>query len=117
MIWPDPRRLLFFCAALDLSGLLGLLILISFVKYPALETQLLWVVFTAMSYLGLGWLFGSYTVLRWRNLPPVAVLQRVLITGLVTLIVVALARLFFNPADTVWLVHRSTQAIWLSLLM
>ena len=117
MIWPDPRRLLFFCAALDLSGLLGLLILISFVKYPALETQLLWVVFTAMSYLGLGWLFGSYTVLRWRNLPPVAVLQRVLITGLVTAIVLALARVLFNPAVSIWLVHRSSQAIWLPLLM
>lgn len=96
---------------------MGLLMLISFFKQPALQTQLPWVVFTTMSYLGLGWLFGSYTVLRWRSLPPVAVLQRVLITGLVTLIVVALARLFFNPADTVWLVHRSTQAIWLSLLM
>ena len=117
MNWLDPRRLLLFCAGLDLGGLLGLLMLISFFKRPALQTQLPWIVFTTMSYLGLGWLFGSYTVLRWRSLPPVAVLQRVLITGLVTLIVVALARLFFNPADTVWLVHRSTQAIWLSLLM
>ena len=117
MNWPDPRCLLLFCAGLDLVGLLGLLMLISFFKQPMLQTQLPWVVFTAMSYLGLGWLFGSYTVLRWRSLPPVAVLQRVLITGLGTVIVVALARLSFNPADTLWLVHRSTQAIWLSLLM
>ena len=46
-----------------------------------------------------------------------AVLQRVLITCLVTVIVVALMRLLFNPADTVWMVHRSTQFIWLPLLM
>ena len=46
-----------------------------------------------------------------------AVLQRVLITGFVTVIVVALTRLLFNPAESLWLVHRSTQAIWLPLLM
>ena len=92
MIRPDPRRLLLFCAVLDLLGLLALLILISLFKQPALQTQVPWVFFTAMSYLGLGWLFGSYTLLRWRSLPAVAVLQRVLITGLVTVIVVALAR-------------------------
>ena len=117
MICPDPRRLLFFCAGLDLIGLLALLALISLFKQPALQTQLHWVFFTAMSYLGLGWLFGSYTVLRWRRLPLAAVSQRVLITVVVTLVVVALARLLFNPSDTIWLVHRSTQAIWLSLLM
>ena len=117
MICPDPRRLLFFCAGLDLIGLLALLALISLFKQPALQTQLHWVFFTAMSYLGLGWLFGSYTVLRWRSLPSVAVLQRVLISGLATVIVVALVRLIFNPAETVWLVHRSTQAIWLPPLM
>ena len=117
MNWLDPRRLLLFCAGLDLGGLLGLLMLISFFKQPELQTQLPWVVFTTMSYLGLGWLFGSYTVLRWRSLPSVSVLQRVLITGLVTLSFVALARLFSNPVDTVWLVHRSTQAALLVPLM
>lgn len=30
---------------------------------------------------------------------------------------VALARLLLNPPDTVWLVHRSTQAAWLAPLM
>ena len=117
MVFLDHRRLLLFCAGLDLVGLLLLLILISLFKQPGLQMQMPWVLFTAMSYLGLGWLFGSYTVLRWRRLPPVAVLQRVLITALVTVIVVALARLLFNPVDTLWLVHRSTQAIWLPLLM
>ena len=117
MICPDPRRLLLFCAGLDLVGLLILLILISLFKQPALPMQLPWLSFTAMSYLGLGWLFGSYTVLRWRRLPLAAVSQRVLITGIVTLVVVALARLLFNPPDNVWLVHRSTQAAWLAPLM
>ena len=117
MIWPDHRRLLLLCAGLDLIGLLALKILIGLFKQPVLQTQLSWLLFTAMSYLGLGWLLGSYTVLRWRSLPLVAVLQRVLVTASATVIVVAIARLLFNPAETVWMVHRSTQIIWLPLLI
>lgn len=117
MSWRNPRRILLVCAGLDLAGLVGLLALISLFKPLPVFPQLGWLVFTALAYLGLGWLFGSYTVLRWRRLPLNAVLQRVLITGVVTLVVVALARLLLNPAETVWLVHRSTQIAWLLPLM
>ena len=117
MSWRNPRRILLVCAGLDLAGLLGLLALISLFKPLPVFPQLGWLAFTALAYLGLGWLFGSYTVLRWRRLPLAAVLQRVLITGVVTLVVVALARLLLNPPDAVWLVHRSTQAAWLLPLM
>ena len=82
MFFPDPRRLLFFCAVLDLLGLLALLAAVSLLKQPTLQDQLPWVGFTAVTYLGLGWLFGSYTVLRCGHLPPVSVFQRVFITGL-----------------------------------
>jgi lipopolysaccharide/colanic/teichoic acid biosynthesis glycosyltransferase len=117
MSWRNPRRILLVCAGLDLAGLLGLLALISLFKLLPVFPQLGWLVFTALAYLGLGWLFGSYTVLRWRRLPLNAVLQRVLITGVATLVLVALARLLLNPAETVWLVHRSTQIAWLLPLM
>lgn len=117
MSWRNPRRTLIVCACLDLAGLLGLLALISLFKPVPVFPQLGWLLLTALAYLGLGWLFGSYTVLRWRRLPLTAVLQRIAITGLVTLVVVALARLLLNPEDTVWLVHRSTQAAWLLPLM
>ena len=117
MSWRNPRRILLVCAGLDLLGLSGLAALISVFKPVPLFPQLGWLLFTAGAYLGLGWLFGSYTVLRWRRLPLAAVLQRVLITGVVTLVVVALARLLLNPPEAVWLVHRSTQAAWLLPLM
>ena len=117
MSWRNPRRILLVCAVLDLAGLLGLLALISQFKPLPVFPQLGWLLFTALAYLGLGWLFGSYTVLRWRRLPLTAVLQRVLITGLVTVVMVALARLLLNPEESVWLVHRSTQAAWLFPLM
>ena len=93
-------RILLGCAGFDLAGLLGLLGLISLFKPVPLFPQLGWLLFTAMAYLGLGWLFGSYTVLRWRRLPLTAVLQRVLITGLVTLVLVALVRQLLNPPET-----------------
>lgn len=117
MSWRNPRRILLFCAGLDLAGLLGLLAVISWFKPLPLFPQVGWLLFTAVAYLGLGWLFGSYTVLRWRRLPLAAVVQRVVITGSVTLVVVALARLLLNPPEPVWLVHRSTQVAWLLPLM
>ena len=117
MSWRNPRRILLVCAGLDLVGLVGLVVLISLFKPLPLFPQLGWLLFTALAYLGLGWLFGSYTVLRWRRLPLAAVLQRVLITGVVTLVVVALVRVWLNPTDAVWLVHRSTQVALLLPLM
>ena len=117
MSWSDPRRNLFLCAALDLAGLLGLLVLFAAFQSRPLAPQMGWVAFTALAYLGLGWLFGSYTVLRWRRLPLQAVIQRVLITGLATVVAVAVARLLANPPDLIWVVHRSTQVHWLPLLM
>lgn len=117
MFWSRPRYLLFLCAGLDLLGLLIVVVTISLIKQPALQEQLPWLVFISITYLGLGWLFGSYTVLRWRRLPLVAVLQRTFVTLVATVILIALVRVIINPVDTVWLVHRSSQAIWLPTLM
>jgi lipopolysaccharide/colanic/teichoic acid biosynthesis glycosyltransferase len=114
--WRDPRRTLVLCAGLDLIGMLALLALIASFKPLPLAPQLGWLALTAVAYLGLGWLFGSYTVLRWRRLPILAVIQRVLLVAAGTLVVVAVARLLLNPPEPVWLVHRSTQLVWLLLL-
>ena len=116
-VFLNPRRLLFLASALDLLGLFSLLVAISCFKQPALQSQLPWLAFLALAYTGFSWLFGSYTVLRWRRLPPLVVLQRVLFSVLFTFFVVALVRIFLNPAETVWIVHRSSQAIWMPLLM
>lgn len=117
MSWRNPRRTLFFCAALDLAGLLGLVLLLAAFLARSLAPQLGWVAFTALAYLGLGWLFGSYTVLRWRRLPLQAVIQRVVVTGLGTFVAVAVARALANPPELIWLVHRSSQAQLLLPLM
>ena len=62
----------------------------------SLQGQGPWLVFLLL--LLLGWLFGSYTVLRWRRLTLPVLLQRLLITAAVTLMLVALARRWIEPA-------------------
>ena len=64
----------------------------------------------------LGWLFGSFTVLRWRRLAFPVLLQRLLITATVTFLVVAIARWLVNPGDEVWIVSRQVQIVWLCAL-
>ena len=81
-----------------------------------LQGQGPWLVFLLILYPLLGWLFGSYTVLRWRRLPSRILLQRLLITAVVTMIAVAVARWLINPSDQVWLVYRRVQFTWLFLL-
>ena len=58
-----------------------------------------WLVFVLLLYPLLGWLFGSYTVLGWRRLAFMLLLQRLLITAVVTLMVVAIARWLINPSE------------------
>ena len=111
MPWRNPRRTLLLCAGLDLAGLLGLLGMISLFRPLPPAPQLGWLLLTVVAYLGLGWLFGTYTVLRWPQLPRLVVVRRVLLTGLATLLVVAVARWLANPPSSVWLVHRSTQLL------
>ncbi|MBM5785634.1 MAG: sugar transferase, partial [Cyanobacteria bacterium K_DeepCast_35m_m1_288] len=117
MSWRHTRLLLALCAGLDLAGLLGLIVLNALIKSSSLDHQFAWLLFIACAYCALGWLFGSYTVLRWSRLPLKAAIQRVLITGMVTLLVVAMARLLINPPETIWVLHRSTQITLLMPLM
>jgi len=112
--WQGPRRLLVVCAALDLLGLIALILGISFFEPVPLMQQLGWLLLTVLAYLGFGWLFGSYTVLRWRRLPIDALIRRVLVAGLVTLVTIAFVRWIVNPPDLIWLVYRRTQVIWLA---
>ena len=117
----DPRSLMVAAAGLDLAGqlilLLGLVGVSSWLPLllpgQVLALPLGWTLFCLLLYPALGWLFGSYTVLRWRRLPRLVLLQRVALTATVTLVVVAVARWLTNPADSIWLLHRRVQLLWL----
>ncbi len=119
---PDHRSLLLRALLLDCLGQLMLLGL--FFALPdltglptaefGLNGQLGWLLFVVLLYPALGWLFGSFTVLRWRRLPLVVLLQRLLLTAVVTVMLVAIARWLINPAVDVWLVHRRVQSVWIA---
>ena len=120
----NPRTLLLRALLLDSLGQVLILALIlalpDWIGIPlggdSLQGQGPWLLFLLLLYPLLGWLFGSYTVLRWRR-PTLAVLmQRLLITAAVTLMVVAIARWLINPSDMVWLVSRWVQLLWIGAL-
>ena len=120
----NPRPLLLRALLLDWLGQILILPLIlslsAWTGIPlggdSLQGQGPWFVFVLLLYPLLGWLFGSYTVLRWRRLPLKVLLQRLLITAAATLISVAIARWLINPSDAVWLVYRRVQLLWIGMI-
>ena len=120
----DPRALLLCALLLDWLGQILILVLILCVPSwtgiviggQSLVGQEIWLIFVLLLYPFLGWLFGSYTVLRWRRLSLLLLLQRLLITAASLLMVVAIARWLINPSDSVWLVYRRVQLLWIGAL-
>ena len=120
----DPRTLILRAVLLDAAGqllILGLILWIPpligwSVGGSNLDGQGSWLLFSLLLYPFLGWLFGSYTVLRWRRLALPVLLQRLLITAVVSVMVVAVVRWLINPDDSVWLVYRSVQLLWMLAL-
>ena len=120
----DPRSLIIRALLLDGAGQLLILGFILWVPPligwsiggSNLEGQGSWLLFSLLLYPFLGWLFGSYTVLRWRRLTLPVLFQRLGITAVVSVMVVAVVRWLINPDDSVWLVYRSVQMLWMLAL-
>ena len=121
----DPRMLLLRALVLDSLGNLLILAAIIFIpgwlypfspEFSIFHGQGLWVCLCLLLYPLLGWLFGSYTVLRWRRLAFSVLLQRLFLTTAVTFFAFAIARLLLNPADHIWLAHQRVQLAWLGTL-
>ena len=120
----NPRTLILRALLLDGFGQLLIIGLILWVPNllgwaigsSSLDGQWGWLLFSLLLYPLLGWLFGSYTVLRWRRLTLPVLLQRLVITAVVSVMVVAIARWLINPADSVWLVYRRVQLVWMLAL-
>ena len=95
----DLRTLMLWALLLDWLGLVLILALVLWMPHwtgiaiggDSLNGQGPWLVFVLLLYPMLGWLFGSYTVLRWRRLPLLVLLQRLIITAAATVMVVAIA--------------------------
>lgn len=121
----DPRTLMLRALLLDWLGQLlifvGISLSPSWLGFGAsgplqIESQGLWLIFCLLLYPLLGWLFGSYTVLRWRRLAFLVLIQRLVITAIFSLMVVAIARWIVGPGSEVWLVYGRVQVFWLGAL-
>ena len=114
----DPRTLVLRALLLDWLGQLlifaGISIssrwIVPMAGLPLFESQGLWLIYCLLLYPLLGWLFGSFTVLSWRRLAFPVLLQRLLITAMVTFVVVAIS-LVVNPSEELWLVFRSAGSL------
>ena len=111
--WRNPRRDLLLCAGLDLIGMILVLIGIASFWSQPLQGQFLWICITIISYLLLGWLLGTYTVIGWARLSRWTLIQRLGLCFLCTVMFVAILRWVINPSLDIWLVYRSRQIAWL----
>lgn len=121
----SPRRLLLTAALLDVVGqlfvlwfLISLPILLGLSPAElSLENQWGWLIGSVTTYLLSSWLFGSYTVLRWRRVPLPSLLPRVLVAAIATVVVMAVFRWALNPGEEIWLFYRRVQLAWMLSVM
>lgn len=116
MPWRRPRQQLAFCAFLDLAGLFVLVGLLERFRGVEVLSRPHWVLGLGLLYLLFGWLFGSYTVLRWPWLRLRLVLLRLGLTALTTLAAVILVDWSLNLPASFALTHRSTLLMLLGAL-
>lgn len=116
LIWLRPRQQLLLCALLDLVGLLpavaitnGLRSGADLVQHPGGLLQI------GLLYLLVGWLLGSYTVLRWPGLRLTLVIQRLLFTAGITGLLVVLVGWLADAPEQLTLLHRGTLLLLLAL--
>jgi len=69
----------------------------------------------ASLYLLLGWLLGSYTVLRWRGLRLTLLLKRLLLTAFATGLTMVVLGWLLKTSETVTVLHRGTLLLLLGL--
>jgi lipopolysaccharide/colanic/teichoic acid biosynthesis glycosyltransferase len=111
-----PRQQLLVCALLDLVGLLPVVALTNalrpgadLMRHPGGLVQL------GVLYLLVGWLLGSYTLLRWPGLRLRLVIQRLLFTAGVTGLLVVLLGWSVDAPEQLTLLHRGTLLLLLAL--
>ena len=114
--WRRPRRQLFLCALLDFVGFaVSAAVSAALLNRGSLLPQWPSVLLLGLIYLLFGWLFGSYTVLRWPGFRGRQVLQRILITGFATLVLMVLWGWIAHVPPDQTLHHRSVLLLTLGL--
>ena len=112
MFWLRPRRQLFLGALLDLVGVL----LLAFATIEPPQQFSLFLLFVAGVYLLLGWLFGSYTLLRLPWVHPALVGQRLATTTVGTWLALLVCHWLTRWPQPIQLLERRPLLLFLALL-
>jgi lipopolysaccharide/colanic/teichoic acid biosynthesis glycosyltransferase len=106
--WLRHRRQLALAAALDALGVMVLAVAIDESRNGLIATQLGLLLALIGIYWSLGWLFGSYTLLKERRLHRIQLGVRVVITSLATISAGALLGWLMRAGPEVSLLHRGS---------
>ena len=108
MHWLRHRRLLALAACLDALGLSLLAVWIDRARNGQIERQLSLLVLMVLIYWSLGWLFGSYSLLKDARLRWVQLLVRVGLTSLATVVAGAVLGWLLRASPQITLLHRGS---------
>ena len=117
MGWARPRLPLAVAASLDGAGLVLLAVAISALRQSNLANQQLLLLALVLIYLSLGWLFGSYTLLKQARLRRSGVLLRLATTAGASLVASALLGWLLRASPAITLLHRGSLIPLFSLLV
>ncbi|MCT0214709.1 MULTISPECIES: sugar transferase [unclassified Synechococcus] len=106
MHWLRHRRLLALAAGFDALGVSLLAVWIDKARNGQIEQQLGLLVLIVVIYWSLGWLFGSYTLLKAPRLRWIQLLIRVGLAGLATVMAGAVLGWLLQASPQVTLLHR-----------
>lgn len=106
--WGRARRTLVLAALLDAGGLIGLFLLLARERNAinALPNQWPLMGSLVLIYWTLGWLFGSYTLLKLRRPTKAQTLARLAATGIGSIVVAGILEWIGKASPTLTLLHR-----------
>ncbi|MCP9805821.1 exopolysaccharide biosynthesis polyprenyl glycosylphosphotransferase [Cyanobium sp. T1B-Tous] len=108
MSWARHRFPLALAAGLDAAGLVGIAVAVNGLRRSNLAEQQLLLLVLVLLYLSLGWLFGSYTLLKRSRLRWTQLLLRLGVTSAASLTAGALLGWLLRVPPDIGLLHRGS---------
>jgi lipopolysaccharide/colanic/teichoic acid biosynthesis glycosyltransferase len=108
MNWGHHRLPLALAAGLDAAGLIAAALTVNGLRQSSVANQQLLLLALVLVYLSLGWLFGSYTLVKMKRLRWVQLLLRLGITSVASIVAGALLGWLLRVPQDIALLHRGS---------
>ena len=116
MNWGRHRLPLALAAGLDAAGLITAALTVNGLRQSSVANQQLLLLALVLIYLSLGWLFGSYTLLKLARLRWIQLLLRLVITSAASIVAGALLGWLLRVPPDITLLHRGSLIPLFSLI-